>query len=402
MKAALFLSFLWFLSAQASSPEENLGIRDDDLIEGDMKLLPGQTRASVPDSLWPNGEFVYDFESSISSDVKTLIEGAMKEWTMKTQGCIKFRKRKGNEAAYVSFYRGGGCWSFLGRIGVKQRLSIGVFCHKHGIVAHEIGHALGFLHEQSRPDRDSYVKIKFENILSGREGNFRTSSNVNSLGTPYDYGSIMHYGARAFSKNGKPTIVPKKAGVSIGNRKALSPIDAQQMMLLYKCGGSANTPLPTVTPPSSTSFSCDFDKDVCGFIQDKDDKFDWTRKSRATPSGGTGPSGDHTSGKGYYMYIEASSPRKQGDNAKISRMVTLSGKSCLKFFYHMYGGSMGVLNVKLSDEVIFSKSGNLENQWHMKQIRLKGTGTKKLTFEGIRGSSYQGDASIDDITIFDC
>ncbi len=78
------------------------------------------------------------------------------------------------------------------------------------------------------------------------------------------------------------------------------------------------------------------------------------------------------------MYIEASSPRKQGDNAKISRMVTLSGKSCLKFYYHMYGGSMGVLNVKLSHEVIFSKSGNLENQWHMKQIRLKGTGTKEV------------------------
>lgn len=78
------------------------------------------------------------------------------------------------------------------------------------------------------------------------------------------------------------------------------------------------------------------------------------------------------------MYIEASSPRKQGDNAKISLMVTLSGKSCLKFYYHMYGGSMGALNVKLSDVMIFSKSGNLGNQWHMKQIRLKGTGTKEV------------------------
>ena len=78
------------------------------------------------------------------------------------------------------------------------------------------------------------------------------------------------------------------------------------------------------------------------------------------------------------MYIETSSPRKPGDNAKISRMVTLSGKSCLKFYYHMYGGHMGELKVKLCDRVIFSKSGNQGNQWNMHQLRLQGTGSKQV------------------------
>lgn len=45
---------------------ENLNSKDEELIEGDMKFLPGQARGSVPTRLWPNGDFIYDIESSLS------------------------------------------------------------------------------------------------------------------------------------------------------------------------------------------------------------------------------------------------------------------------------------------------------------------------------------------------
>ena len=67
------------------------------------------------------------------------------------------------------------------------------------VVAHELGHALGFKHEQSRPDRDNYVTIKTENIKENHTHNFDIDYTLDSHGISYDYGSIMHYGQMVIS-----------------------------------------------------------------------------------------------------------------------------------------------------------------------------------------------------------
>lgn len=83
-------------------------------------------------------------------------------------------------------------------------------CVWHGTAVHEMLHALGFYHQQSATDRDNYVKVIFENIKDGKAHNFIKygADLITDFGVEYDYGSIMHYSNKAFSKNGKPTMQP--------------------------------------------------------------------------------------------------------------------------------------------------------------------------------------------------
>uniref|UniRef100_A0AAQ4QM80 Metalloendopeptidase n=1 Tax=Gasterosteus aculeatus aculeatus TaxID=481459 RepID=A0AAQ4QM80_GASAC len=135
------------------------------------------------------------------------------------------------------------CFSFVGRRGRGQVVSLSrQGCVFRQIIQHELLHALGFNHEQTRSDRDQNVRILLGNVISGMESNFRKIQTMN-LGTPYDYNSVMHYGRFAFSKNRQPTIVPiPNANVAIGRATQMSPIDILRVNRLYRCNSTAFRP----------------------------------------------------------------------------------------------------------------------------------------------------------------
>ncbi|KAE8278038.1 Low choriolytic enzyme [Larimichthys crocea] len=127
-------------------------------------------------------------------------------------------------------------FSLLGYVGGRQVVSLQKFgCVTHGITQHELLHSMGFYHEQSRSDRDQYVRINWDNIRTSYLSNFK-KEDTNNLNTPYDYSSIMHYGRTAFGKHGSKTITPfPDPSVPIGQRDRLSDFDILKINKLYKC-----------------------------------------------------------------------------------------------------------------------------------------------------------------------
>ncbi|XP_071753514.2 high choriolytic enzyme 1-like [Centroberyx gerrardi] len=211
------------------------------LLEGD--LVAPRTRNAMTcwsnSCLWrkaSNGMVTIPFTMSgvFSSWDKQKIDRAMKSFHSST--CIRFVPRT-NQRDFISIENRDGCFSSLGKTGGMQVLSLNKQgCLYHGIIQHEINHALGFQHEQTRSDRDQYVRINWENIDPRMAYNFHRQR-TNNLGTPYDYSSIMHYGRTAFSvQYGRDSITPiPNPRVQIGQRQGMSRIDIQRINRLYGC-----------------------------------------------------------------------------------------------------------------------------------------------------------------------
>ncbi|KAK5919704.1 hypothetical protein CgunFtcFv8_023576 [Champsocephalus gunnari] len=176
----------------------------------------------------------YYITNNFSSRERAIITRGLESFS--SVSCIRFRPTRSNDRDWLQIESQNGCWSFVGRRGGKQVVSLARSgCLYHHTVQHELLHALGFNHEQTRSDRDNHIRVLLQNVVSGMEHNFNKIATLNQ-GTPYDYNSVMQYFRTAFSKNGQPTMVPiPNANVSFGNAKEMSRNDKARLNTLYQC-----------------------------------------------------------------------------------------------------------------------------------------------------------------------
>ncbi|OWA54481.1 putative Acidic mammalian chitinase [Hypsibius exemplaris] len=200
--------------------------------------------------LWPNGVVPFLFANGFEFEhiKRPLVEKAING--IENATCIRFVKRS-TQTQYLLIERGLlTCSSYIGRQpfpkqSVKLDLASCFPDNNHGIAQHELMHALGFWHEQSRTDRDDYVEINPNNIRKEDADQFLKHDDSQTFGEPYDFGSLMHYGRNEMGvKEDGWTIRPleKYGNPEIGQRRQLSPNDIKKINKLYRCRGYPGGP----------------------------------------------------------------------------------------------------------------------------------------------------------------
>jgi astacin len=221
---------------------EDGAVLEGDILLGDVldlpSVAPGHSKDRSKSAIgvtstyyrWPNGVIPYEIDPSISVSTASILD-AINQWNTQLAGVINLTPRTA-ESNYIRFVAASGCNSYVGRIGGAQPVNLTAACTTGNIV-HEIGHVVGLHHEQSREDRNTWVKVNTANIATGSASNFNQfNSSADDL-IYYGYNSIMHYSTAAFSWNGQPTIETIPAGIPVGQRVGLDISDIAAVRKMY-------------------------------------------------------------------------------------------------------------------------------------------------------------------------
>ncbi|NXB69198.1 ZAN protein, partial [Struthidea cinerea] len=157
-------------------------------------------------------------------------------------------------------------------------------------------------------------------------------------------------------------------------------------------------------PPTDCNFACTFDEDLCGWVQADYSSIDWIRNKGPTPTPNTGPSSDHTTGDGYYIFLRGTADALPGFVAHlVSPACSWEGTLCFRFWYHMYGTAEKMalrVYVQKDDELVpvWEEVGNHGDRWHLGQVTVHTTGNMQILLEGEWGEDVRSNVALDDLS----
>ncbi len=181
--------------------------------------------------LWdsPNIPFIIDPNVANSAPILEALQ------MFNTRTDVRFLEYEGEADALVFTKTDGASKSYVGKVGGLQPVWIAPDANA-ATIAHEIMHALGFIHEQNRFDRDQFIQVQMDNIEDEFKHNFAILPGefmkLTGL-SRFDFESIMIYPPWMFAKGGKSTMEPKVANVIIHPSPALSRLDIQRINRIY-------------------------------------------------------------------------------------------------------------------------------------------------------------------------
>jgi hypothetical protein len=213
--------------------DNGLAVVDGDIVIGQPvgEMNSSSGTALMPNMhLWPTHTIPFHIQANLSRPER--VRAAL---GLFAQTAVRFVPYTSQHDVLVFEESTGPCKSYVGQVGGKQPILLSPDCGSSDI-AHEVMHALGFVHEQNRLDRDKYIQVINENIDEKYLDNFaKLPPDYMQISGRSDFAfeSLMIYPPTMFAKGNLPTMESKIDGKTISPTDGLSQSDFDRINFVY-------------------------------------------------------------------------------------------------------------------------------------------------------------------------